>query len=254
MAALQLHRSTTSRWRFILILTASALIFPATWCASTDNISVPPYAAGNKTKDGLGLYYFGREIAHYMTHVGAPWLDRPERDAEERPDLLLAALELQPGDIVADLGCGSGYFSWRFAQAVGPNGLVYGVEIQPEMLVLLKAQMSIRQITNVVGIIGTTENPQLPQSVDLAIMIDVYHECSRPAEYIAAVCRTLKPNGRLVLVEYRAEDPQIPIKIIHKMSEAQIRLEFSIQQLEYVKTVSSLPRQHLIIFKKSSKQ
>ncbi|MEI7800083.1 MAG: methyltransferase domain-containing protein [Opitutaceae bacterium] len=189
-----------------------------------------------------------------MTHVGAPWLDRPERDAEERPDLLLAALELQPGDIVADLGCGSGYFSWRFAQAVGPNGLVYGVEIQPEMLVLLKAQMSIRQITNVVGIIGTTENPQLPQSVDLAIMIDVYHECSRPAEYIAAVCRTLKPNGRLVLVEYRAEDPQIPIKIIHKMSEAQIRLEFSIQQLEYVKTVSSLPRQHLIIFKKSSKQ
>jgi SAM-dependent methyltransferase len=236
---------------FILISTAPAFQFSAYAADETEHTKASPYALGKKTPDGLGLYYFGREIAHYMTHVGAPWLDRPERDAEERPDLLLAALALKPGDIVADLGCGSGYFSWRLAQAVGPNGLVYGVEIQPEMLALLNAQMKNRQITNVIGIIGSTDNPHLPQSVDLAIMIDVYHECSRPAEYIAAVCRTLKPNGRLVLVEYRREDPQVPIKIIHKMTEAQIRLEMSVQQLEYVKTVKSLPRQHLIIFKKS---
>jgi ubiquinone/menaquinone biosynthesis C-methylase UbiE len=209
-----------------------------------------PYTTGKKTHDGLGKYYFGREIAHYMTHEGAPWLERNERDIEERPDLVMEALALKPGDIVADLGCGTGYFSWRMAKAVGPKGLVFGVEIQPEMLNLLAVQMKERNTTNVVGVLGTIDDPKLPQPVDLAIMVDVYHECSAPAEFIAAVCRRLKPGGRLVFVEYRGEDPEVPIKALHKMTEAQVKLEMTAQPLDYVTTYNSLPRQHLIIFKK----
>jgi ubiquinone/menaquinone biosynthesis C-methylase UbiE len=209
-----------------------------------------PYKSGRKTRDGLGVYYYGREIAHYMTHLGAPWLDRPERDAEERPDLVMKALALKPGDLVADLGCGTGYFSWRMARAVGPTGIVYGQDIQPEMLDLLAKKMQERGVTNVVGVLGALDDPKLPQPVDLAIMVDVYHECSQPAEFIAAVCRRLKPGGRLVFVEYRGEDPEVPIKALHKMTEAQVKLEMTAQPLDFVETVKTLPRQHLIIFKK----
>jgi ubiquinone/menaquinone biosynthesis C-methylase UbiE len=209
-----------------------------------------PYKQGRKTRDGLGIYYFGREIAHYMTHLAAPWLDRPERDIEERPDLVMKALALKPGDVVADLGCGTGYFSWRMAQAVGPSGVVFGQDIQPEMLELLAQKMKERGVNNVVGVLGTVDDPKLPRPVDLAIMVDVYHECSQPAEFIAAVCRSLKPGGRLVFVEYRGEDPEVPIKALHKMTEAQVKLEMTVQPLDYVETVKTLPRQHLIIFKK----
>ena len=209
-----------------------------------------PYSTGPKTRDGLGKYYFGREIAHYTTHQGAPWLERPERDDEERPDLVMKALNLKPGDRVADLGCGTGYFSWRMAQAVGPAGVVYGVEIQPEMLALLAANMKDRGITNVVGVLGGLDDPKLPQPVDLAILVDVYHECSQPAEFIAAVCRSLKPGGRLVFVEYRGEDPAVPIKPLHKMTEAQVKKEMTAQPLDFVQTVATLPRQHLIVFRK----
>jgi ubiquinone/menaquinone biosynthesis C-methylase UbiE len=151
---------------------------------------------------------------------------------------------------VADLGCGTGYFSWRMAQAVGPSGVVFGQDIQPEMLELLAQKMKERGVNNVVGVLGTVDDPKLPRPVDLAIMVDVYHECSQPAEFIAAVCRSLKPGGRLVFVEYRGEDPEVPIKALHKMTEAQVKLEMTVQPLDYVETVKTLPRQHLIIFKK----
>ena len=233
-------------------LIAAVAAAPAAAPAPAASQSSSPYTKGRKTRDGLGVYYSGREIAHYMTHHGAPWLERGEREIEERPDLVMKALALKPGEIVADLGCGTGYFSWRMAQAVAPGGIVYGVEIQPEMLALLDVQMKQRGVTNVVGVLGTVEDPKLPQPVDLAIMVDVYHECSRPAEYIAAVCRSLKPGGRLVFVEYRGEDPEVPIKPLHKMTEAQVKLEMSEQPLDYVETVRSLPRQHLIIFRKRS--
>jgi ubiquinone/menaquinone biosynthesis C-methylase UbiE len=211
-----------------------------------------PYVTGPKTRDGLGKYYFGREIAHYMTHQGAPWLDRPERDQEERPDLVMEALALKPGDVVADIGCGTGYFSWRMARAVAPNGIVYGEEIQPEMLEQLADKMKERRVSNVVGVLGTIDDPKLPQPVDLALLVDVYHECSQPAEMIAAICRQLKPGGRLVFVEYRGEDPDVPIKPLHKMTEAQVKKEMTAQPLEYVTTVRTLPRQHVIIFRKKS--
>src|SRR3954469_10113265 len=209
-----------------------------------------PYATGPKTRDGLGKYYFGREIAHFMTHEGAPWLERPERDREERPDLVMAALALKPGDVVADIGCGTGYFSWRMAKAVGPKGIVYGEEIQQEMLDKLAVQMKERGVNNVVGVLGTLDDPKLPQPVDLVIMVDVYHELSQPAEMMAAICRSLKPGGRMVFVEYRGEDPEVLIKPLHKMTEAQVKKEMTAQPLEYVTTVRTLPRQHVIIFRK----
>lgn len=210
-----------------------------------------PYADGPKTRDGIGKYYHGREIAHYMTHEGAPWLERPERDREERPDLVLAALELRPGNTVADIGCGTGYFTWRLGNAVGTTGRVYGVEIQPEMLALLAAEMTRRSVGNVTGILGTTTDPKLPEPVDLVLMVDVYHEFSHPAEMMRAILRQLKPGGRVVFVEYRGEDPSVPIKPLHKMTEVQVKKEMSALPLEHVATLRTLPRQHLIIFRKA---
>ena len=231
-------------------LTLALVIGGALMAAEPASSPAPGYTIGVKTRDGLGKYYFGREIASYMTHEGAPWLDRPERDQEERPDLVLQALQLRPGDLVADVGCGTGYFTWRLAQAVGPRGVVYGEEIQPEMLDLLAGNMRAHRVTNVVGVLGSVSDPKLPQPVDLVLLVDVYHEFSEPAEMMAAVCRSLKPGGRVVFVEYRGEDPSVPIKPLHKMTEAQVKKEMTAQPLDYVETVRTLPRQHLIIFRK----
>jgi ubiquinone/menaquinone biosynthesis C-methylase UbiE len=231
-----------------LLALSAALVFSGTLIFAAEPAS--PYTTGPKTRDGLGKYYYGREIAHYMTHEGAPWLDRPERDREERPDLVLAALALRPGDIAADIGCGTGYFSWRLAAAVGPRGRVYGEEIQPEMLEQLAAQMKERKVSNVIGVLGTLDDPKLPESVDLALFVDVYHELSQPAEMMAALCRQLKPGGRIAFVEYRGEDPTVPIKPLHKMTEAQVIKEMAALPLEHITTVRTLPRQHLIIFRK----
>jgi ubiquinone/menaquinone biosynthesis C-methylase UbiE len=237
--------------RLIPLVRALALLATLAPSSTTLNSAeqISPYSAGPKTRDGIGKYYFGREIAHFMSHEGAPWLDRPERDREERPDLVLAALNLKPGDIVADIGCGTGYFSWRLADPVGPRGKVYGVEIQPEMLEQLALKMKDRRIANVTGVLGAIDDPKLPEPVDLVLMVDVYHEFSRPAEMMAAICRQLKPGGRVVFVEYRGEDPAVPIKPLHKMTEAQVKKEMTALPLEHIATVRTLPRQHLLIFR-----
>ena len=202
-------------------------------------------------RDGIGKFYLGREIAHVMGHEGADWLERPERETEERTDLLLPALKLKPGDVVADIGCGTGYFSWRMAKLVGDKGLVYGVDIQPEMLDLLAKQMEKRSVKNVKGVLGTITDPKLPaNSVDLVIMVDVYHEFDHPHEMMANIVNALKPGGRVVFVEYRAEDPEVPIKRLHKMSESQVRKEAEAHALKWVETSTILPRQHIIIFRK----
>lgn len=248
---MHLSRSRTgvgnaSFW-YLLILGAALLGTQAAWA---ENKIIDGYSTGPKTRDGIGKYYFGREIAHYMSHLGAPWLERPERESEERPNAVIQALQLKPGDRVVDLGCGSGYFSSRLARAVGPEGVVYGVEIQPEMLAMLDKAMKSQGVSNVVGVLGTPEDPKIPEPVDLVIMVDVYHEMSHPAEVMAAICRRLKPGGRVALIEYRGEDPGVPIKPLHKMTEAQIKREMAAQPLDYVETVSTLPRQHLVIFRK----
>lgn len=233
-------------------LVLSVLLLPAD--AQTTNDPAKLYQPGPRTRDGIGKYYFGREIAHYMTHLAAPWLERPERAVEERPDLVMKALALKPGNVVADVGCGTGYYSWRMAEAVGPQGVVYGVEIQPEMLDLLAGKMKARGITNVVGILGTTTDPKIPKPVDLVIMVDVYHEMDHPFESMAAICKQLKPGGRMVFVEFRGEDPEVPIKPLHKMTEAQVRKEMSTLPLDYVETIHTLPRQHLILFRKRAEK
>ncbi|HVY70146.1 MAG TPA: class I SAM-dependent methyltransferase [Verrucomicrobiae bacterium] len=201
--------------------------------------------------DGIGKFFLGREIAHVMGHQGADWLERPERETEERPDLALTALKLKSGDAVADIGAGTGYFSWRMAKLVGEKGVVYAVDIQQEMLDLLAQKMAERKITNVKGVLGTISDPKLPEkAVDLVIMVDVYHEFSHPFEMMTNICRSLKPGGRVVFVEYRGEDPQVPIKRLHKMTLAQVRKEMALQPLEYVESIESLPRQHVIVFRK----
>ncbi len=211
----------------------------------------PGYQAGQRTRDGIGKFFLGREIAHFMTHHAADWLERPEREKEERPDLLMTALALKPGDFVADIGCGTGYYSWRAAEKVGPKGRVLGVEIQQEMLDLLAKKMAARNVTNVIGHLGTTTDPKLPPaSVDLVLMVDVYHEFDHPFEMMAALIKSLKPGGRIAFVEFRLEDPEVPIKRLHKMSEAQVKKEMAVHPLEWVETVKTLPWQHLIVFKK----
>lgn len=203
-------------------------------------------------RDGIGKVYFGREIAQVMGHQGAGWLERPERQEEERTDVLLEALALAPGEVVADIGAGSGYFSWRMAQKVGAKGLVYAVDIQQEMLDLLMSQMRRRQVGEIVRpVLGTVQDPKLPEaSVDTILLVDVYHEFDFPYEMTQAMIRALKPGGRLVLVEYRGEDPAVPIKRLHKMTEAQVRREMAAQPVVFEKNNPALPRQHILIFRK----
>src|SRR5207302_2123013 len=203
--------------------------------------------------NGIGKFYLGREIAHVMGHQAADWLERPEREDEEKPELLLEALKLKPGDAVADIGAGTGYYSWRMAKAVGESGFVYAVDIQQEMLDLLAKKMAERKITNVKGVLGTITDPKLKSnSLDLVLMVDVYHEFDHPYEMLQAICQALKPDGRVVFVEFRAEDPKVPIKEVHKMSEAQVRKEMSVQAVEWAETIETLPWQHIIIFKKKA--
>ena len=209
------------------------------------------YAAVQDSPDGIGKAYMGREIAKVMSYYGASWLERPERVQEERPDLVLAALDLKPGMKVADIGAGSGYYSSRMAERVGKSGIVYAVDVQPEMIDILRLQMKQQRVSNVEAIVGTETDPQLPPgALDLAIMVDVYHEFEYPYEMLAAIVKALKPGGRVVFVEFRGSDPEVPIKAVHTMTEAQVKKEAAVQPLEWVKTVGGLPWQHVIVFRK----
>jgi ubiquinone/menaquinone biosynthesis C-methylase UbiE len=205
------------------------------------------------SRDGIGKVYQGREISHVMGHLGADWLERPERQQEERPDLLIEALGVRPGDTVADIGAGSGYFTRRLSAETGNDGKVLAVDIQPEMLSILKRNLEKEGIKNVEMIQGTEKSPNLPEaSVDLVLMVDVYHEFSYPHEMMTAIHKALKPDGQVVWVEYRLEDPRVPIKLLHKMSKKQVKKEATYQGFEWVRSYEGLPRQHLLFFKKAS--
>jgi ubiquinone/menaquinone biosynthesis C-methylase UbiE len=206
------------------------------------------------SRDGLGKFYLGREIAQVMGHQAADWLERPERDEEEHTEKLVEQLKVKPGDVIADIGAGTGYFSRRLAKKVSPGGTVLAVDIQQEMLDLLTNRMAEAGVTNVKPVLGSLADPKLPaNSVDLALMVDVYHEFDHPWEMMNAITRALKPGGRVVFVEFRGEDPAVPIKLLHKMTEAQVKKEMSMLPLEWVETIGVLPRQHIIVFKKTAK-
>jgi ubiquinone/menaquinone biosynthesis C-methylase UbiE len=201
--------------------------------------------------DGIGKFYMGREIAQVMGHQGADWLERPEREEEERPSKLLEVLKIKPGSAVADIGAGSGFFSFRLSKKVGPKGKVYAVEIQKEMLDIIAKKMKAKGVKNIEMVLGTESDPKLPaKTIDLILMVDVYHEFSFPYEMTEAMVRSLKPGGRLVFVEYRLEDPKVPIKLVHKMTEKQVIKEMKPHPLKWVKTYNLLPRQHIIVFEK----
>jgi ubiquinone/menaquinone biosynthesis C-methylase UbiE len=164
----------------------------------------------------------------------------------------MEALKIKPGDVVADIGCGSGYFTFRLSERVGDKGKVLAVDIQPEMLDLIRQRMKERKLTNVEPIQGTVSDPKLPAgAVDLILLVDVYHEFSHPWEMTVAMVKALKPGGRLVFVEYRLEDPEVPIKLVHKMSQKQVLKEMALHPLRHVETLDVLPRQHIIVFKKT---
>jgi ubiquinone/menaquinone biosynthesis C-methylase UbiE len=211
----------------------------------------PLYERRPGSYDGTGKWFLGREIAHFMSHEGAPWLEREERVTEEEPARLLEALDLKPGMQIGDVGAGSGYLSWRMARAVGPAGLVHACDIQPEMIAILKTNVAAHGVSNVVAVLSTTTDPKLPVDVlDLVILVDVYHECDHPYEMARGMVAALKPGGRLVLVEYRGEDKWVPIKPLHKMTEAQVRKELALHEIEFVENRRVLPRQHILIFRK----
>lgn len=199
--------------------------------------------------DGIGKFYMGREIAKVMGHPGADWLERPEREEEEHTDKMVEQLQLKAGEVAADIGAGTGYISRRLASKVGSRGKVLAVDIQPEMLNSLTNRMASLGITNVVPVLGIESDPKLPAgSVDLVLMVDVYHEFEFPFEMMKAICRSLKPSGHVVFVEFRAEDPAVPIKPLHKMAELQVRKEMSAMPLHWIQSIEVLPRQHIIVF------
>ncbi|MDH6089133.1 class I SAM-dependent methyltransferase [Chrysosporum ovalisporum Ak1311] len=202
--------------------------------------------------DGMGKYYMGREIAKVMGHTGAGWLERPSREVEEQPSKIVSALNLQPDDVVADIGAGTGYLSFRIAPLL-TDGKVLAVDIQPEMLEFVKFFKQEKNIFNVEPILATLTNPNLPSaSVDLALMVDTYHELEYPQELMQGIVKALKPGGKVVLVEYRGENPLIMIKPLHKMTQKQVRKEMATVGLVWRETKNLLPQQHLMIFEKPS--
>jgi FkbM family methyltransferase len=234
-----------------------SFLLPALICAAAPpaptTTTAPIYETHKASPGGIGKSYMGREIAQVMGHPAADWLERPERAEEEHTEVLVANMDLKETEVAADIGAGTGYFSFRMARKL-PKGKVLAVDIQPEMLDLLRAKAKELNVTNVQPVLGEITDPKLPASaVDVVLMVDAYHEFDHPREMMESIVRSLKPGGRVVLVEYRAEDPTVPIKRLHKMSEAQARMEMAAVGLVHKETKPILPRQHLMIFEKPAK-
>jgi tRNA A58 N-methylase Trm61 len=194
----------------------------------------------------------GRQYAGVMGPAGADWLVRPEREAEEQPDAALDAIGIAKGSIAADVGAGAGYMTWRLAERVGPAGKVYANDIQQKMLDLLRKNMEQRKLTNVETVLGALDDPKLPPgAIDLVLLVDVYHEFSEPQLMLRHIRESLKPDGRLVLLEYRAEDPKVPIRPEHKMTVAQAKAEVEPEGFRLDRVLETLPRQHILIFRKN---
>jgi tRNA A58 N-methylase Trm61 len=240
----------------LIVLTRSGPVMAQTSAPATSPATSAPeklrYTFRTKhDPNGIGKFYMGREIAQVMGHEAADWLERPEREKEEDPAKLMAALNVQPGDVVADIGAGTGFYTMRLAKLVGARGKVKAVDIQQEMLDLLKKRMNDEKIENVDLILGKESDPQLePGTVDLVLMVDVYHEFAYPFEMMEHIVAALKPTGRVVFVEFRLEDPKVPIKLVHKMNEQQVVTEMRVVGLRRRQAIETLPWQHILIFEK----
>lgn len=200
--------------------------------------------------NGISKWYMGRQIAQVMSHFGIDWLERQEREQEEKTSLLLKNLAIQPGMVIADIGAGSGYHSSLLSNMVG-NGKVYAVDVEREMIAYLKERIKREGKTNIIPVLSTEKTVSLPaNSIDMMLLVDVYHEFSFPYEMARSMLEALKPGGKLVLVEFRAEDPNVPIKAIHKMSQQQAVKEFKAAGFSFEKNSSNLPWQHCLVFRK----
>lgn len=200
--------------------------------------------------NGISKWYMGRQIAQVMSHFGIDWLERQEREKEENTSLLLKNLAVQPGNVIADIGAGSGYHSTLLSKMVG-NGKVYAVDVEPEMISFLNERIKREGKKNIIPVLGTEKKVSLPaNSIDMMLLVDVYHEFSYPFEMARSMLDALKPGGKLVLVEFRAEDSNVPIKAIHKMTEQQAVKEFKAAGFLVEKNISNLPWQHCLIFRK----
>jgi ubiquinone/menaquinone biosynthesis C-methylase UbiE len=239
-----------SRYHAVLPSVSAAAVFRQTLAPASP--TPPPYETrADHDPNGTGKFYMGREIAQVMGPGGIEWLDRPEREEEEHPAKVLDSLDLRPGEVVADLGAGSGYFTFRIAPKVGKTGKVLAVEIQGAMLDTLRSRAAAIKATNVEVVRGSETDPHLPVSgVDLVLLVDVYHELAYPFEVMTKVREALKAGGRVVFVEYRKEDPAVRIKEVHKMSVQQLKREMNAVGLVNVRTVETLPLQHIVIFEK----
>ena len=229
-------------WHFILLFIA--LLNAATLMAQER------YTVKSGDPNGINKWYMGRQIAHVMSHFGIEWLERKEREMEENTSQLLKNLAVQPGTAIADIGAGSGYHSTLLSKMVG-TGKVYAVDVEPEMIAYLKNRIKLEGYKNIIPVLSTEQKVSLPaNSIDIMLLVDVYHEFSFPYEMTLSMLEALKPGGKLVLVEFRDEDPNVPIKTIHKMSERQAVKEFKASGFLFEKNIGNLPWQHCLIFRK----
>jgi len=233
----------------ILILLIS-VILQSNDCIAQNSIVENKYIFKEGDFNGIGKWYMGREIAYVMGYQGIGWLERSEREKEENVSKLIKNMRIKSNDVIADIGAGSGYHTFRMA-SLAPNGLVYAVDIQTQMLMAIENKKTFSEISNVETILGTEKSVQLPKnSVDKILMVDVYHEFSFPLEMIFSMKNALKSNGELFLIEYRAEDPLVPIKRIHKMSQKQAVKEMEAAGFKLRKNIENLPWQHCMVFVK----
>lgn len=208
------------------------------------------YQTKSSSSGGTGKFYLGREISQVMGAAGADWLERSERQQEENSNLAISKLPLNSGSVVADIGAGSGYYSFRIAKKI-PQGKVFAVEVQDEFIKLLSGRKKEQNTTNLEIVKGSEKSPNLPEnSIDMAIMVDVYHELLYPQEMLQGIRKSLKPGGKLLLLEYRAEDPNVAIKELHKMSVAQVNKELSANGFKLVQRRDFLPIQHFLLYEK----
>lgn len=245
----------------LLIFTLTLTLLSA--CASTPP-GVSPAAAQSAAQsvyerrkkhdpDGIGKFYLGREIAHVMGYEGAAWLERPDREETELPDKVVEQMKLKPADVVADVGAGTGYFTFRMSRVV-TQGRVIAVDIQPKMLEVIEKRKQGSKSENVTTVLSAETDVKLPDSsIDAVLMVDVYHEFAFPREMMESIVRALKPGGRVIQIEYRGEDPTVPIKPVHKMTVAQARKEMTSVGLVWKETKNFLPQQHFIVYEKPKK-
>lgn len=235
-----MNQTTCSPFSFLILLLSSGVT----------NGEEPRYTEKEPSRDGTGKVYMGREISQTVSSHAITWLERKDREGEEKPSLVMENLELKPDAVVADIGAGSGYFSFLLAELV-PEGKVIAVDIQQEMLDFIEGKKKLKKVSNVEPLLGTIEDTRLPEKqVDLAILVDAYHEFSHPYEMMTSIVKGLKPGGRVVFLEYRGEDPDVPIKPLHKMTVKQVKSEMAAVGLEFVEVRDFLPIQHFLVFKR----